>query len=547
MSAMNHHSSENKHGLILSYIMLAIFAVFVCIWRSMLPLVNDDLMYSHTVLPDEPLFWDAYGDPISSWGDVFDSCVQHWLVINGRLTNIITFIVLYSPSWIRVALSTFIITATIWMIVVIACGKKGMQSSWMVALLMLLSWKLLPWNDHMASTCYYLNYALPGLMALLFAWIFLSKRKYTSIEMAVIMLFSFLLGWMHEGISLPLCAAGCVCLFVDKTEVRNKVLIITALAAGTALVVFAPSTLARASREAGEQYDFKTVVLKIIPFLYSLYLYVGILILVWWRRGWKCVKQNLRGGIFWLTLSVATIAMCVVLGLTGRMFWALDLAFMILSYRALYYNFEYCRHPHKFIAIIVTVIFAAFMALIIHWQHRLTEINDEIVAQITASNRPIAYTELILPQNIPWYTMGLLYTFDIPNLGYIANSYLPDKSYKGKIVLVLPRSWGGLPYEKWPKIPGKNNFRGQDYLLCSPDSLPENTEIWVTYGEDMPSMHPVKSLLRRVLSSPNRKKATETHIYKCVTEQNQTLYWYEPITDAASVHQRIISIDINEP
>ncbi|MCM1517128.1 MAG: DUF6056 family protein [Pseudoflavonifractor sp.] len=539
---------RDRRDMMLSYVILAIVAIGVALWRMVIAPVSDDIVYAHAALPtcDED-FWDLRGQFISSWREVYESCVNHWLIVNGRLSNILTFVLLRLPPWLSATFNGLVAAATLWLVAICAANRRMLRSTWVISALALIFWKWLPWSDNMVSTCYYINYGWSGAIALAYSYLFLSHRCVRGLWIVATLLLCIVAGWMHEAFGIALCAASVVVVLSDSTCRRKRLLMLLFLYVGTAVAAFAPSTIGRADRLSDTLgvAGYVLTLVRVFGRFYPLYIYAVVLGLIWLLRGRAEVVRQVCGGLFWIVLAVMAVAIGITAQVAGRALWLPGLALLILTLRALADNFTMFRCPLPGLAIALTLVFVAFISSLIYWQHRVSEGQWNVISQVSATGRPYAFADVMNREDIPWWTLGIPQPYDPIGARYVAYSFTTPGEYDGFSTLILPPGYRGVPFDRWPAVGGDNTLRGVWPMMCSRDTVPVGTRLTLTTGAETPSMSPPAALLHRLMSRGNRAEATVSRVLPCLTEQSDTVWLYDLDVGRLGANLEIVGIDID--
>ena len=101
-----------------------------------------------------------------------------------------------------------------------------------------------PWFDFMLTIIYSINYVWALALAFVFLYFFIKYRSSrASIEKCLLLfVFSYVIGWWHEGLSVPLLASILVYFFIErKFPDRTNAFMITGLACGILTIMCLPA------------------------------------------------------------------------------------------------------------------------------------------------------------------------------------------------------------------------------------------------------------------------------------------------------------------
>lgn len=521
-----------------STLIIAIVAIGIAIWQMVAAPFNDDFVYQLKALPTcENDFWELVGEPIEGFGDAAESAWNHWWLVNGRLSNILMTFSVPMPQWIVELMHGLIVGLMLWLIVRCIAPRRAMSYTWVVGVIALVMWKYFLWSNDMVSSDFLFNYTWPCVAALAYSYIFLYADKKAKVYPFVI---AMIAGWMHEGFSIPLACASVVCLpFVPKELRRHRIAMIVALAVGTALCAFAPSTLMRLGRSEAKNHLME--MLRTFSRSYPIYVYMLVIAIVAFTRGWRKALSELKRNLYWETIAFVSIAIVVVLTAANRALWLAYAAMLIATLSALVNSYEWCRKPHYLIASIATLIVVVFMAELIRWQHKLSKEQYEIMEYLQTTKSPDVYYDLTEPSNLPWWVLGIPKSYSMGSTCYYMMRYITRLDI-GQYCLFAPKRFEGVPYEQWDKVDGDNPFRGEYPYIYSRDSIPyENIEVEV--GEAYPALSPPAELLQKIAGT-HSVGVYNVDIRRCMTSQGDTLYRYFMDLERSGQLRKVKSINV---
>ena len=238
-------------------IMMAIIAVAYGVLNFLTPLYHDDFVYKF-------MFEGGavnYDHPIRSIGDIIASQVDHYTSVNGR--SIVHFLVqLFTGLLGKTVFNLFnviVFCTFIYLLKRQSIGGKRLEGdarfcvSTLVILVLVL---LMPrFKDTFLWMTGSINYLWSATAALGFLLIY-EKRREQAMDWSLLpmLLVAFLLGWTHEGITLPLAASlVLINLFSLKQSHGREQGLWLALAylAGGCVIALAPGTIARSGMGGG--------------------------------------------------------------------------------------------------------------------------------------------------------------------------------------------------------------------------------------------------------------------------------------------------------
>ena len=119
-----------------SYIILGTTFIIVCIWRMFVEPYYDD--FNYMTVPDSTdsdYFWGFHGKHIENLNDVIKASGNHWLSVNGRFANILTFIFLYMPRWLSSILIAGFFCGSLWLSCYWVNKDRRLSCTWIISFL----------------------------------------------------------------------------------------------------------------------------------------------------------------------------------------------------------------------------------------------------------------------------------------------------------------------------------------------------------------------------------------------------------------------------
>lgn len=225
----------NKGHFIYYAILTGILSILFGIMIAITPRSVDDIWYLENSMGHKGS-WDYF------WSTVLN-CWQHWQYDTGRLSNMAAapFLALF-PQWIYAALTSIGIWITYLGGPILS---KSNFFSYSAAVWIVVITFIFPWFDFMFGIIFSINYVWTIALAVIyFYWFFKDYDKQTLSLLQKILLFvlSFILGWWHEGFSVPLIAAIATYFIIRKKfPDRTRLLMITGLFLGILMIVIMPA------------------------------------------------------------------------------------------------------------------------------------------------------------------------------------------------------------------------------------------------------------------------------------------------------------------
>lgn len=230
-------TSGEKVMLCIVYVAIA---AFVYAMNSFMPYYDDDIWYSYRYVAGEEL------SPLRHIGDVFESQYWHYINENGRAVVhvILQTLLEFLPECLFDILNTMMFLLLLTLVAKVADGRLHVLTICFAAAAVL--W-LLPAGDYLfywASGS--LNYLWTSVATLLFMIVWNNVKRgggFTQRYRIVWVVLSFLAGWSHEALALPVCIVILLWMAFHYRRIGLNMLTLVTLAysVGVIALVFAPS------------------------------------------------------------------------------------------------------------------------------------------------------------------------------------------------------------------------------------------------------------------------------------------------------------------
>lgn len=490
-------------------IVLGVITILFFCWRLQIVPSGDDFVYSHTVSGDSDAFFEVQGAPSGSWTDVALSSWHHWLAVNGRLANVVTFVVMFLPVGVRAALCALAWAGMMMLIMTLGCGRLAGRCAALTAAMVLMGWKWFPWVDNMALTCYYINYGWTCIAALGFVMTFHTGRYPWLCP-----LLGFITGWMHELYGLALIG-GYVVLFITGHRYSTRQwTALGLLLVGTLLSALAPGTLLRLNSHVGGGGSLSLLTVakdSLLTLLHclSLYVYMLALIIVWIKHGWHKVRQSLTENIlWWIVLAICTLSVALLEG-GPRMMWLPDAGIMIALLKLIVDNAHSCTKPHPIAAIILTLPSILLLIGITYQQREFSKVFTLYRETAEQHKQPWIIRDITKDPQRQWWA------FDIPSypepttLWYYANAVVPSnkRGCKDTNFFVTPQAADPQQpsFADLPALSEDGTIRGVWPWVYTTRSIEVGAPLTLDVGAPTNRMPPYL----RLLISPNQTHSTQ--------------------------------------
>ena len=343
-------ASDKRHFGYNGIIMMAIVAVAFGVLNFLTPQYHDDFVYKFMFEGGSV----NYDHPVRSIGDIVASQVEHYHSVNGR--SIVHFLVqLFTGLLGKTIFNLFnviVFCAFIFLLKRQSTGSTRQEGdakfcvSTLVTLVLVL---LMPrFKDTFLWMTGSINYLWSAMAALGFLLIY-EKRREREMDWALLpmLLVAFLLGWTHEGITLPLAASLVLInlLSLKQSHSREQGLwLALAYLAGGCVIALAPGTIARSGMGGGlapSALGLKVITgFLVLAKLRIVYLALLATAIAWFVRR-DTAKQIIRHNSYLILAMFLSLGIVFASGLeSSRTAFGLELFAMIYLLRLLSKRWE---------------------------------------------------------------------------------------------------------------------------------------------------------------------------------------------------------------
>lgn len=493
-------------------LLLMLFAVSAA-WLWPVGLVGDDLIYMHLCRPLGSLtdYQTNFGAPVRSWGEACASAANHWLYINGRLSDIAYVLLQPLPFGLKF-LNVLCAALVCWMVWAIAAAAGCWRRRGCMLLCIVLCTWALPWYDLYVRRTFFFNYVLPAAEIMTLVW--LLNRERGSVTVAGACVLSFVTPWTHEiyGVA-TLVYLGTGALFAWRGmggDARLWAVCLLFALLGMSLNVLAPGTMMRAT-DSPPVFVFDSLRWVASRFAVSMFPTFAALLLVlfaWLRRR--------RRGDAWLQSAdlpasvcalLVSVAMVVYFSQLGRYAWCAVTWSVYLMLRCApvvlpglprlsgrWWVMLPCCAVFLYGGVQLSVLQCDVSAAMDSVRGVCPDNSDHTVEFQTMDYR-----------TWPWYARAFTVP---PETMVLANSGIIEATAQGypAVIQYVPTGLAGKPLSEWPKLPGRNEIYGADGLYFTPLEC-VGTDYLMTLGELTPSASPVERVfvaLRGLSNSPSK-------------------------------------------
>lgn len=240
------------------------------------------------------------------------NCYDHWQYDTGRLGNMVAapFLSLF-PKWVYAILTTF----AVWIMYMggpVLTNSKF--DSYATSFWVMSTTFVFPWFDFMFGIIFSINYVWTAALLLLFLYWFKTPKNRTDNSICsnlCLCFLSFILGWWHEGLSVPLIIS-IFSYFIIRKQIpdKNQLFMISGLALGIIMILCMPAFWN--STHVRQSILFKPVLWETIlgfTFICLFYLYILIFICLLFKHSFRLTlmrdnKKNLALCIAFITFGL---------------------------------------------------------------------------------------------------------------------------------------------------------------------------------------------------------------------------------------------------
>lgn len=397
MALVNDKKWSRANGAVVA-IVLAAVAFYVLNLLS--PEFHDDFVYKFMLVNGSV----DYSRPVNSLADVLRSQWEHYFVANGRsvvhvlvqvFTGLLGKQVFNVLNAVVFALFVYLLQNN-----VTRCSRDN--GFFAVAFTLLLVLLLPLFKDTFLWMTGSVNYLWSGTAVLFFLSIYESRGHLLvkGNRVVVWMLpLALLMGWTHEGISLPLAVSLLVLNLLDFKRSRQSwgFWLTVAFLVGACITAFAPGNLVRSSASGG--FALSTLGLKVLNgitvFGHLKIVYLAILLTtVLWFVNWSLARNVLRQNRHLLLAMLLSVGIVLVAGLTSqRTAFGLELFSMIFVLRLVGQWSACCKGKTlNWCAMALSVLLIGFYALLLSHTIPTWQETQRLIAQIECNEDGIIGT-----------------------------------------------------------------------------------------------------------------------------------------------------------
>lgn len=450
----------------------------------------DDFPYSrlpiHAGTEDD--FFNCAGPRLDSLSHLPEAFKEHYMAVNGRLANMLSFTLRLLPPLLRALLHAMAFALMLASMMRLAFGP-GWKSHYLAVILAACCvWAVLPWQENLASECYYVNYVWSAALNLMFLSLLLEPSGRFP-RWAICLLGAFA-AMMHEGIGAAMDAGMILIACQRRNHINLPPLCIYILF--SLLPLLSPGIRALAGMRAEAEYASNF-------FSYIL----GVRLIIIWAAALPAIFRLLfrhefssREAVIWAIIFTG-IAIGILSRQGGRALWLpMTLAISLV--------FHYARPVVSLrlktaMALTAALIFSIWGAWLCAWQYYASCERDTLLAALRAAGDKVIYMDLLQPDELPW---PLLLTVSHVNGDQTIRANLQAEVFRDArhSMAVLPAAWRDRQLSQLPAIEGTAGAHGMPYTFLSTRPL---TRALYTHSASSAgvALNPLYALPRRLFPS----------------------------------------------
>ncbi|MCM1021886.1 MAG: DUF6056 family protein [Muribaculum sp.] len=384
----NLHMAASTSNGICRYLVMAAFIVYAVL-SYFTPLQVDDLWYLAQYIGAD------------SRTGYLSMCIDHWLMQNGRLGNMICplFVGIFPPIVRAVLIAAAVVCLMVMSI------ELWQRSAKLVPVRFVMFWLLfvvcLPWHDNIFVDDFALNYVLSALLNVLFIRYLICDERVRWWRLPL----ALLAGWSHEGVSVPLLLAVSLVILLFRIRLsRRRIVLMIAYVCGILLVVASPGIWQRAGG-AETQLGFRhfaRVAVVWFPAVTGLLVAVSVCAIVpRWR---SVVIRAMHNMMFVLAIVVALLTYAVVI-YSGASFRAAFFSELlaIVAFLSVFFPGGLARYS-RWLVIGGLSFLALFFVGLIKWQYIFYCQSKTITEKLVSQNGGAVYGQI--KYYAPFFTLG---------------------------------------------------------------------------------------------------------------------------------------------
>lgn len=459
---------------LVSMLLLAITLAGAVGWQLLCYPVCDDYLYRLLPPADTQSMerldeWMPLAEQISSPDEYLQAVAVNFRAYNGRLANFLYMTVAPGPLPVDKAVCGLLVF--LMFILLLRTGlPTGMRMGpWYVVLGIILFWIVFPWGDGMESSAYIFNYPGSSVLMLCFVLRYGNFESFGPGGKCGMVLFAFVMGWMHEAFALCL---GAYIVGYGLQSRRWGVwqwALLVAGSAGLALILLSAMHVRLNSWAQGRELNIFTLRNELVYVSGVLLTVLGAALCGIWtlRRRKSGADGRSRAELCGFLLAMLVgICVCIVLGQYRRVRWAADVFVVLIFLRtAAVWLPGVLRLVSREVVLAGCVVFAGLYAWwfagVLTWQKRVRDVcvvAERAVAPRYSTGASVLYAPLIREWGVPWYYLGLPYPV---YSSYYFCDFFGAYWTGNRDLAFMPEQFRGLSFQELPQVEGTAGVRGE--------------------------------------------------------------------------------------
>ena len=483
----------NRKGIMLSIGLsvasVAVAVIGVMLWMMASCDFQDDHYFRHVV----PLVHDDHALNFSEFekfesrkvcdvDDVAESIINHYMIFNSRMADKFLIISNLFPEWL---VDVFHALAYALMLVsfLTLVSNDWWKSPLLTVSVIVLTWLVLPWSRVYSSNAYFFNYVWSAAINLLLISLLMIRisSKAAVLSLSVLALIASM---MHEGFALPIALGFLIETLIErKKRTVESVLLKVCYCAGCLAFVVSPGLWHRLENpwDSAMWSDYLyAYTIGSIP----MWLLLLSVIIKTSRLGREWLKKWSVDNAFYLMVIIVSMSLSVVTSTFDRAWWMAYMFAMLLIIKQIsdlkwYRNLLGISYAKGVAWAVITMLLMLFFYKIVVTQKCMTEQAERCAEILETSESNFICESVDERGNLPIYMMN------IP-IGVKEDYPFKEKCrlHKGGEPVIYPSCYLETPFDKLPKVEGRNNLRGLYPWYYSPSRLTKEQRVFnVTFGD----------------------------------------------------------------
>jgi hypothetical protein len=515
----------------------------------------DDFVYKHFIGRGQEAyydFWEARAPLLTSWSQLPELLVNHWVMVNGRWPNQLIWPIMLTDRQVGCVLSAVsLFLMALLQVVVSRSGRRLTVGA--VFLSIFLTWAAYPWYNNFQSVAYHLNYTFASLFVLTVIGFVIREDVTRPTPSWKMMLCALLAGGTNEALSVPMMCFAAVCWVLMKERRRYIGRLIVASFVGF-LTLLTPAMFKRADGQIG-YYPFNEWfgqhALKMTLELWPLWLSLALYGVIYMTRRERLTREDKIFFVGTVVASGVSIVMAITAQRLGRVMWMAQLmpALALVRLTDKFYFHKIKSGVKIGAAVVALALFAGWGYTLTVTQRQLAREQREVYELLKHTPSGPVYCDLTLKKDIPYWLKDVAISpFQRNYEDASAFGYLIVDATAGKRgnVAILPTALKDLPFDSWPKFDGDNDFRGAGEWLASRENC-DHKNYWITMAAPGDNIAPYIKLMDLVkwgtITRPTRQRKILI-VHDSIVTATDTIYLHLPSMPSRTDQSlTILSID----